>query len=65
MNVVSQSEEPIAVQITDMVGRIVENHVINSFELSEKEIGEAYPVGVYNVVLTQGSETTTFRIVKQ
>ena len=65
MNVVSQSEEPIAVQITDMVGRIVENHVINSFELSEKEIGEAYPVGVYNIVLTQGSETTTFRIVKQ
>jgi hypothetical protein len=39
--------------------------VINSFELSEKEIGEAYPVGVYNIVLTQGSETTTFRIVKQ
>jgi hypothetical protein len=65
MNVVSQSEEPIAVQITDMVGRIVENHVINSYELSEKEIGEAYPVGVYNIVLTQGSETTTFRIVKQ
>jgi hypothetical protein len=65
MNVVSQSEEPIAVQITDMVGRIIENHVINSYELSEKEIGEAYPVGVYNIVLTQGSETTTFRIVKQ
>jgi len=65
MNVVSQSEEPIAVQITDMVGRIIENHVINSFELSEKEIGHAYPVGVYNIVLTQGSETTTFRIVKQ
>jgi hypothetical protein len=65
MNVVSQSEEPIAVQITDMVGRIIENHVINSYELSEKEIGHAYPVGVYNIVLTQGSETTTFRIVKQ
>jgi hypothetical protein len=65
MNVVSQSEEPIAVQVTDMVGRIVENDVINSFELSEREIGHAYPVGVYNIVLTQGSETTTFRIVKQ
>lgn len=65
MNVVSQSEEPIAVQVTDMVGRIVENDVIHSFELSEKEIGHAYPVGVYNIVLTQGSETATFRIVKQ
>ena len=65
MNLVSQSEEPIALQVTDMVGRIVENQVINRFELSEKEIGEAYPVGVYNIVLTQGSETTTFRIVKQ
>ena len=65
MNVISQSEEPIAVQIIDMVGRIIENHVINSFELSEKEIGEAYPVGVYNIVLTQGIETTTVRMVKQ
>jgi hypothetical protein len=65
MNLVSQSEEPIALQVTDMVGRIVENHVINSFELSEKEIGEAYPVGVYNIVLIQGSEKTTLRVVKQ
>ena len=65
MNVISQSEEPIAVQIIDMVGRIIENHVINSFELSEKEIGEAYPIGVYNIVLTQGIETTTIRMVKQ
>ena len=65
MNLVSQSEEPIALQVTDMVGRIVENQVINRFELSEKEIGEAYPVGVYNIVLIQGSEKTTLRIVKQ
>ena len=65
MNLVSQSEEPIALQVTDMVGRIVENQVINRFELSEKEIGEAYPVGVYNIVLIQGSEKTTLRVVKQ
>ena len=65
MNVVSQSEEQITIQVMDMVGRILESHVGNSFELSEKEIGYAYPAGAYNVVLRQGLETTTLRIVKQ
>jgi hypothetical protein len=49
----------------DMVGRILETHTANSFELSEKEIGDTYPVGVYNIVLTQGLDTTTVRMLKQ
>ena len=65
MHVVTKSEEPITIQVMDMVGRILETHTANSFELSDKEIGHAYPVGVYNIVLTQGLETTTVRMLKQ
>jgi hypothetical protein len=31
----------------------------------EQQIGDRYPSGVYNVVITQGQEVKTLRVVKK
>jgi hypothetical protein len=33
--------------------------------VSDLQIGDRYPSGVYNVIVTQGSEVKTLRVVKR
>ena len=45
-----------------MVGRLIENRQVNS---NSFEIGNNYPSGIYNVIINQGENTKTLRMIKK
>jgi hypothetical protein len=56
---------PVQVTVYDMMGRLLENKTITVDQANNTNIGSNYPTGVYNVVITQGDEIRTLRVVKQ
>jgi len=61
----SSSKESGQVQVYDMIGRLIETAAINPSEVSTLEIGANYPSGVYNVIVTQGMEVKSVRVIKR
>ena len=59
------SEENVAVKVYDMVGKLVENREFASDAIEYQQFGEKYPSGVYNIVVTQGANVKTLRIIKR
>lgn len=65
IDVKTSSTSVIAIKVYDMVGRLVEQRTIAVAELENSTIGDRYPSGVYNVVVTQNESVQTVRVVKR
>jgi hypothetical protein len=50
------------VQVYDMTGRLIEQRQAVSKSV---EIGSNYPTGIYNVIVNQGDDTKTVRLIKK
>jgi sugar lactone lactonase YvrE len=59
------NENNIAIRIFDMLGKLIEQKEVKSNEISSLNLGESYPAGIYNIVVTQGTEVKTMRMIKQ
>jgi hypothetical protein len=62
---VPSSEATILVSVYDMNRRLLENKEVKSSEINNLELGNGYPSGVYNVIITQGNEVKTIRVIKK
>ena len=65
INLRSINTAEVRLAIYDMTGRLLETRTIKADVLSNQAIGERYPAGVYNVIVSQGENTQTIRVVKQ
>jgi len=65
IDVTTSTKENINIKVYDMVGRLIEQRNVNTNELETTTIGDRYPSGVYNVVVTQGEDVKTLRVVKR
>lgn len=65
INVKTTNIEAIDIKVYDMIGRLVEQRVVKVNDLDNTTIGERYPSGVYNIVVSQGEEVKTLRVVKR
>ena len=61
----TSSTNPVSIAIYDMTGRLLETNEYNADSLAKQTIGERYPAGVYNVIVTQGENMQTVRVVKK
>jgi hypothetical protein len=61
----SSSDANILVSVYDMNGRLLENKEVKSSEINNLELGNGYPSGVYNVIITQENEVKTIRVIKK
>ena len=61
----SESDEVISVQVYDMIGRELEARKATVSELSTQELGNNYPSGVYNIIVSQGDQVKTLRMIKR
>jgi hypothetical protein len=61
----SDSEERIAYKVYDMLGKLIEADELDYTDLETKEIGRNYPAGVYNIIVMQGEERKTLRVIKR
>jgi hypothetical protein len=65
LDVKTSYNTPLSIKVYDMLGRLVEQRQANVNELETTTIGDRYPSGVYNVIVTQDDETRTVRVVKR
>jgi hypothetical protein len=56
--------EEITITVFDMTGKKLEQHSVSPNRLHELQIGSGYSKGVYNVVVNQGKEMKTMRVIK-
>jgi hypothetical protein len=65
ITVTTQSKATINIAVYDMVGRVLEQQEVSTKTLESLPLGERYPSGVYNIVVTQGEDVKTLRVVKR
>jgi hypothetical protein len=61
----SSSDTNVEVVVYDMIGRQLERLQVVSSEMNNLELGNNYPSGVYNVIVKQGEEVKTLRVIKR
>ena len=65
IDVTTRSEAVVHLKVYDMIGRLIDQRDVQVSNLETSPIGDNYPSGVYNVVVTQGDEVKTLRVVKR
>jgi len=65
LDVKTNSEQEIQVRVYDMIGKLVEDKMINASDIQNFELGNHYPSGVYNVIVSQESNTKTLRVIRR
>jgi hypothetical protein len=61
----TSSKAAVDLKVYDVLGRLIENRQWNAAEASEQEMGNNYPSGVYNIILNQGANVKTLRVIKR
>ncbi len=65
IDVKTSNNEDLQVRVYDALGRLLQTNNIKVTNVETFEIGNNYPSGVYNVIVTQGTETKTQRVIKR
>ena len=61
----SPETSPVEFQVYDMLGRLVESRKSLYSEIENQRFGEHYAAGIYNVIISQGDNKKTVRVVKK
>ncbi|HLP65158.1 SdiA-regulated domain-containing protein [Flavobacterium sp.] len=65
LDVSSSSNHSVQVRVYDMLGKLIEDRMVDYSSMTQLEIGSTYSSGVYNVILSQGDSIKTIRVVKR
>ena len=65
LNLTTSSEDKVKVMVYDMVGKLVDQREVSPSDASTLEIGDQFPSGVYNLIVTQGDNTKVIRVIKR
>jgi hypothetical protein len=65
LNFTTTSESQVEMRVYDMIGKLVEARQFNTTEMNNQEVGNSYPSGIYNVIVTQGENVKTLRVIKK
>lgn len=65
LNVTTSTEGVVELKVYDMLGKLVEARSINTIDYSSEDFGSAYPAGVYNVIVSQGENVKSLRVIKR
>ena len=65
LNVVSDSLDTIEVSVYDIQGRNIENKTFSKEDINSISIGESLPTGIYNVIVKQGENIKSQRLIKK
>jgi uncharacterized protein (DUF2141 family) len=65
LDLITANEEKITLVAYDMTGRIIDKKVVNPSDVASLQFGNGYESGVYNIVITQGQQVKTLRVIKR
>ena len=64
-NLTTESDSKVVLSIYDMAGKLIENREVMPTEINALQLGDKYASGVYNVIVSQGTQVKTLRIIKR
>ncbi|TDP61690.1 MopE-related protein [Flavobacterium dankookense] len=59
------SDSMISIRVYDMIGKLIEQREVAPTDIPVQAIGERYPTGVYNVVVSQDGNAKSLRMIKR
>lgn len=65
LDLTTTSTDKVEMKIYDMVGKLLEVRKFDSSELNTQKVGSNYKSGIYNVIISQGKNTKTIRVIKK
>jgi hypothetical protein len=65
LDVITSSDENVQYKVYDMLGKLIDSQEVIATEVYAQELGNNYPSGVYNVIVTQGEQVKTLRVIKR
>ena len=65
LDVTTTAINAIQIIVYDMLGRQVENRNVEANDINNVQLGADYPSGVYNVIVSQGEQKQTVRVIKR
>ena len=65
LNVTTTSDEKVQVVVYDMIGKQVESKEVNAADANALEVGANFSAGVYNVIVSQGVNVKSLRMIKR
>jgi len=65
LSITSSSAKNVEVKVYDMIGKLINKMEGSPSKVAGLQIGDRYPSGVYNVIVSQGTEVKTLRVIKQ
>lgn len=61
----TSAEDNVDYKVYDMIGKLIDTKSLSLTELGESELGAQYPSGIYNIIVTQGENVKTLRVIKR
>ena len=61
----TSSAENVEVKVYDMIGKFINKMEGSPGKVAGLQIGDQYPSGVYNVIVSQVTEVKTLRVIKE
>ncbi|MBP6557931.1 MAG: T9SS type A sorting domain-containing protein, partial [Flavobacterium sp.] len=65
IDVATANQELLIIKVYDILGRLIEENIINPSEITSQRMGQKYPSGIYYVVIKQKDEIKTLKIIKR
>ena len=65
LDIKTSNEATLQVKVYDMLGKLIENRILEPTLVEGLEVGANYPSGVYNVIVSQGDNVKTLRVIKR
>jgi hypothetical protein len=61
----SASEKTVEVVVYDLLGRMIARKTVKAADINTIELGNEYTAGIYNVIISQGNDFETLRMIKK
>ncbi len=65
LDVKTSSESTVQIRVYDMLGKQIDNRNVEVSDIENLQVGANYPSGVYNIIVSQGENTQTLRVIKR
>lgn len=65
LEVTTSNDQFVEVKIYDMLGKLIQSSRSNTSEISQLTFGANFPSGVYSVIVSQGDDLKTLRVIKR
>jgi alpha-tubulin suppressor-like RCC1 family protein len=65
LKILAVNKEVIQLKVYTILGNLIEYKSLDDSTINDIEIGNNYPTGIYNIIVLQGEEAKTVRVIKR